>query len=136
MNTPNSKTMEEPCPVCYKPPTHEVLNTTEDALACLQHFRDKSQEYFVCLSLNGARRLINRRVVTIGLVNEALAHPREVFAGPLADRATSVIIAHNHPSGVARPSDADIQTTQQLLAASRILAIPLTDHLIVTKNSY
>jgi len=112
------------------------LRTSKDILFCLKHFRSKRQEYLICLSLDNAGRLINQRVVTIGLLDTTLAHPREVFAGPLTDRAASVIIAHNHPSGVAAPSDHDIALTQQLAAAGQLLGIPLQDHFIVTRTGY
>jgi len=59
-------------------------------------------------------------------------HPREVFAGPLKDRAAAVIIAHNHPSGFAEPSKQDIMATNQLVAAAQFLGITLLDHIIVT----
>jgi DNA repair protein RadC len=79
---------------------------------------------------------VARRVVTIGTLTQSLIHPREVFAGPLKDRAASVIIAHNHPSGDPEPSKADISSTQQLVAAGILLDIPLKDHFIVTKSSH
>jgi len=63
-----------------------------------------------------------------------MVHPRDVFAGAIKDRAASVIIAHNHPSGYAKPSEADISTTQQLVAAGLILGIDLKDHVIVAKD--
>lgn len=105
---------------------------TDAILAQLNFIRNKKQEYFICLSLDGAQRLIARRIVTIGLLDVSLAHPREVFAGPLKDRAASVMIAHNHPSGVVAPSKEDIKTTQQLIAAGILLGIPLRDHIIVS----
>lgn len=108
----------------------------EDVLACLDHFRDKKQEYFVCLSLDSAQRLVARRIVTIGLVDMSLAHPREVFAGPLTDRAASIIIAHNHPTGSPEPSQEDIKTTQQLVSAGILLGIPLRDHVIVAARTH
>jgi len=112
-----------------------LLTTTDAILAQLNFIRAKKQEYFVCLSLDSTQRLIVRRVVTIGLLDVSLAHPREVFAGPLKDRAASIIIAHNHPSGIASPSKEDIKTTQQLVAAGILLGIPLKDHIIVTLSS-
>ena len=113
-----------------------LLTTTDAILAQLNFIRAKKQEYFVCLSLDSAQRLITRRVVTIGLLDVSLAHPREVFAGPLKDRATSVIIAHNHPSGIASPSKEDIKTTQHLVAAGQLLGIRMRDHIIITTNNY
>lgn len=124
------------CVFCQQPTVSTPLHTTKDVLACLEHFRDKKQEYFVTLSLDSGSNLIERRVVTIGLLDVSLAHPREVFAGPIMDRAASIIIAHNHPSGVAEPSKKDIETTQQLIAAGILLGIPLRDHVIVTKAGY
>ena len=113
-----------------------LLTTTDAILVQLNFIRTKKQEYFVCLSLDGAQRLIARRVVTIGTLNSTLVHPREVFAGPLKDRAASVIIAHNHPSGIANPSSEDIKTTQQLIAAGHLLGIKLQNHIIVTQRGY
>lgn len=112
------------------------LLTTEAALAHVMFIRNKRQEYFVCLALDSGRRLIARRTVTIGLLDMSLVHPREVFAGPLKDRAATVIIAHNHPSGIAEPSRQDIKATQQLIAAGQLLGIPLSDHIIITKNQH
>lgn len=116
--------------------TRPLLKTTDAILAQLNFIRNKKQEYFVCLSLDSAQRLIARRTVTIGLLDVALVHPREMFAGPLKDRAASVIIAHNHPSGEATPSQRDMGTTQQLIAAGILLGIPLHDHFIVTTKGY
>jgi DNA repair protein RadC len=70
------------------------------------------------------------------LLDVSLVHPREAFADLLIDRAASVIICHNHPSGVAEPSKEDIKTTQQLIAAGILLGIPLKDHFIITKTGY
>ncbi len=82
------------------------ITTAEDILPLVADIAGKSQEYFVCLSLNGANELIEKRVVTIGLLDSSPVHPREVFADVIADRAASVIFAHNHPSGDPQPSDA------------------------------
>ena len=56
------------------------------------------------MTLDGANRLINRRIVTIGILNASLVHPREVFADVITDRAAGIIVAHNHPSGTIEPS--------------------------------
>lgn len=114
----------------------KLLASTDDVLACLGFIRSKRQEYFVCLSLGSGGNLIARRTVTIGLLDVSLAHPREVFAGPLKDRAAAVVIAHNHPSGIAEPSRQDIKVTQQLVAAGQLLGIAFRDHVIVTKTSH
>lgn len=112
------------------------LHTVEDALPYLKFIRTKKQEYILCLSLDSGNRLIARRVVTIGTLTSSLVHPREVFAGPLKDRAASVIVAHNHPSGDPHPSRKDIEATQQLIAGGILLGIPLCDHIIVSREGY
>lgn len=109
------------------------LRTHQDILARLADIRTKQQEYFVCLSLDGGQRLIAQRTVTVGTLDTVLAHPREVFSDPIVDRAASVIVAHNHPSGDASPSQKDVTLTQQLAAAGQLIGIPLRDHIIVTK---
>ena len=74
--------------------------------------------------------------MTIGTLTSSLVHPREVFAGPLKDRAASVIVVHNHPSGDPHPSRKDIEATQQLIAGGILLGIPVRDHLIVSREGY
>lgn len=117
-------------------PRTKPICTVDDMLVHFAFIRNKKQEYFVCLSLDSGMRVIKRRVVTIGLLDKVLAHPREVFAGPIQDRAACIIVAHNHPSGDVQPSDHDIAMTQQLVAAGQILGVTLRDHIIVTKDDY
>lgn len=113
-----------------------VIDSPEKAVEQLEFIRNKKQEYFVCLTLDGANRLIAKRVVTIGTLNASLVHPREVFADAITDRAASIIVAHNHPSGTLNPSDADVQVTQKLKDSSKLLGIDLVDHLVLSKDTY
>ena len=112
------------------------IREPEDALPYIQHIADKKQEYFLCLTLNGAGEVIQTRVVTVGLLDSSQVHPREVFADAIADRAAAVVLAHNHPSGLLEPTPADLQVTRQLVEAGRILGIEVLDHLIVTKQGF
>lgn len=112
------------------------LRTQDEILARLADIRARQQEYFVCLSLDGGHRLIAQRTITIGTLDTVLAHPREVFSDPIVDRAASIIVAHNHPSGEVTPSDKDRTLTQQLVAAGQLLGIPLLDHIIVGKHEH
>jgi len=107
-----------------------------DVLPVIQHYADRKQEYFICISLNGANEVIASRVVSVGLVNRTQVHPREVFADPITDRATAVIVAHNHPSGNLAPSDEDISVTRQLKSAGETLGIRLLDHIIFDRKGY
>lgn len=113
-----------------------IIDTPEKAVAQLTDIRDKKQEYFVCLTLDGANRLIAKRTITIGTLTSSLVHPREVFADAITDRAASVIVAHNHPSGILRPSDADNEVTNRLQEAGELLGILLNDHIIVSNHDY
>jgi len=88
------------------------------------------------ISINGANEVINTRVVTIGLVNQSQIHPREIFADVILDRASAVIIAHNHPSGSLKPSKEDISITEKIKAAGQLLGINLLDHIIFSKKGY
>lgn len=112
------------------------LLTDKDVLARLSDLRTKKQEHFICLSLDGGQRLIAQRTITVGTLDTVLAHPREVFADAIADRAASVVVAHNHPSGDPRPSAQDIAITQQLAAAGQLLGITLRDHIILAKTTH
>ena len=113
-----------------------IVDSTEKAVLQLEDIRDKKQEHLVVMTLDGANRLIEKRIVTIGTLTASLAHPREIFADAITDRAASVILAHNHPSGDAAPSKADQDIHLKLTKASVLLGINLSDHIVVTKDSY
>jgi len=112
------------------------ITVASDILPLVSDIAGKQQEYFICFSLNGANEIIERRIVTIGLLDQSPVHPREVFADVIADRAAAVIFAHNHPSGDLQPSEADRRTHEQLTEAARILGIRVLDHVIVSKKGY
>ncbi len=108
----------------------------EDVLPLVEDIRTKSQEYFICITLNGACEVINRHIVSIGILNQSLVHPREVFSDAITERCASVILVHNHPSGNLKPSQADLDVTKRLCNSGNILGIEVLDHIIVTKNSF
>ncbi|HEU4913991.1 MAG TPA: DNA repair protein RadC [Candidatus Saccharimonadales bacterium] len=114
----------------------EPLESIHDIIERLTDIRGKQQEYLVSLSLDGGQRLISMRTITVGTLDTLLAHPREIFADAIAERAASVIVAHNHPSGNPKPSQKDVSLTQQLTAAGQLLGITLRDHIVVTKTAY
>ena len=120
----------------YEVSEHPIVDDTEKAAEQLADLRDKKQEYFVCLTLDGANRLISKRVISIGTLTSSLVHPREVFAEAITDRAASIIVAHNHPSGNLQPSQADRDVTDRLREAGELLGVTLLDHVIVTKDGF
>jgi len=95
------------------------------------------QEHFFALYLDPKKRLLcPPRIVTTGLVNHSVLHPRELFREAIQWGATTVIIAHNHPSGDATPSREDLDMTRALASAAEIIEIPLRDHVVIgTENS-
>jgi DNA repair protein RadC len=98
-------------------------------------FGGKRQEHFLCLTLNGAHEVIKSHVVTIGILNRTIVHPREVFYRAIKDNAAAIIIAHNHPSGRTVPSPEDEELTRRLKEAGEIMGIPILEHLIITKKN-
>ena len=120
----------------FGPKDNGKVTRPEDILPLVAHLREKRQEHFVCIALNGAGEVLGNRVITVGLLNHSLVHPREVFADAITDRAASVICVHNHPSGSLEPSSQDIAITTQLKEAGSILGIQLIDHIIVTKTGH
>ncbi len=108
----------------------------QDVLPLVADIAAKPQEHFLCISLNGANEVIEKRTVTIGLLDQSPIHPRDVFADVIADRAAAVIFAHNHPSGDVQPSESDRRTHDQLTEAAKILGLRVLDHIIVTKKGY
>lgn len=112
------------------------ISGAKDVLPLLQDIVGRPQEHFVCISLNGANEVIERRIVTVGLLDRSQVHPREVFADVIADRAAAVIFAHNHPSGDLRPSDADLRMHSQLMESAHILGLRVLDHVIVAKKGH
>lgn len=107
-----------------------------DVLPLIQHYGDRKQEHFLCISINGANEVMNIRVVTIGLINKSQVHPREVFADVIAERASAIIIAHNHPVGDLKPSPEDMVVTKRINEAATILGMSLLDHIIFNNKGY
>lgn len=112
------------------------ISSPTDVLPLVSNIADKKQEYFVCVSLNGAGEVVGNRIITVGLLDHSLVHPREVFADAITDRAASVILVHNHPSGILEPSKQDIIMTKQLVEAGSVVGIKVLDHLIISKKGH
>ena len=113
-----------------------LIDSPERAAEQLSFISEKRQEYFVALTLDGARRLINKHTVTIGTLVSSLVHPREVFSLAIEDRAASIIIAHNHPSGMLDISENDREVTKRIKQAGDIIGIRLDDHIIVAGSEF
>lgn len=108
----------------------------QDVSKALSEYAKAEQEHFIVLTLDGNHGVINKHIITKGLVNRTLTHPREVFRPAIADNACAIIIAHNHPSGSTSPSDEDRSITKRILDAGEIVGIPVLDHIIVGDDMY
>jgi DNA repair protein RadC len=112
------------------------VQSPEDVYPLIRHFADRSQERFIAISLDGGHEVLGIRLVTVGLVNRTIVHPREVYSDPIKDRACALIVAHNHPSGRLEPSQEDREITKRLAEAGEILGISLLDHLIIGQHGF
>ena len=113
-----------------------VIESVKDILNQVSEYRTKKQEYLIAITLDWANRLINKEIITIWLLNESLAHPREIFAQAIENRSNSIVLVHNHPSWNCFPSNDDLRTTRRLKEVSKIIWIKLLDHIIITKSDY
>ena len=114
--------------------TGELVRTPEDVYCVCRDLERCSQESFHTLLLNTKNRLINRVLVTLGLVDASLVHPREVFRAGIQGVASAMILVHNHPTGDPTPSAEDIRVTRQLIEAGRIVDIKVIDHIVIGRS--
>jgi len=97
----------------------------------LKDLQTAAQEQFIVLTFNTKHRLIQRHMVSLGTLNSALVHVREVFRPAFMDAAAHIVVAHNHPSGDPAPSAQDIKITNKLIEAGKLLEIGVLDHVII-----
>lgn len=113
-----------------------LILSPRDVWENLKDIRDHKKEHFIVFYLDTRNQEIQKEIISVGILNASLIHPREVFEPAIKHTAAQIIIAHNHPSGNPEPSDDDIAITKRLQEAGRILGIEILDHVIVTKASY
>ena len=113
-----------------------ILASVKDTVAQLSNLRGKQKEYFMALYLNARKQLIYKEIISIGTLTETLVHPREVFEPAISHLASSIILAHNHPSKNTEVSDEDIKLTEKLIQSGTILDIEVLDHIIITDDGY
>jgi DNA repair protein RadC len=97
---------------------------------------DPEKECFIVLLLNTRRRVKGHTVASIGTLDSVLVHPREVFRTAIAMAAGAILLMHNHPSGEATPSEADIKVTRDMIRAGQLLKIDVVDHIIIGKGQF
>lgn len=102
----------------------------------IEKMRYYKKEFFKVLLLNTKNEIIMIDEVSIGNLNSAIVHPREVFKNAIRKSASSIILVHNHPSGNPKPSSEDVEITKRLIESGRILGIEVLDHLIIGDGDY
>ena len=118
-------------------PEIERIETTKQVHALLApECIDMKQECFFGIFLNARHQLIAYKVLFTGTVNGAMVHPRDIFREAISRNASSIIIAHNHPTGDVTPSDADRQLTRRLIQLGKELALPILDHVIIGIDTF
>lgn len=118
-------------------PERPVVSGSKDAFNILHpHMADLNVEQFWALFLNQKNKVLHVSVMTEGGISSSVVDIRILFKAAMERHSTSIIVAHNHPSGNLKPSQEDLKITKQIAAAGDILNIKLLDHLIITQNSY
>jgi len=119
-------------------PAHEgpKFSTADDVAIESRFISDASKEFMVAFYLDTKNRVIAREIVSVGILNASLIHPREVFRSAIHCNAHAIVLVHNHPSGSAEPSQQDKEVTQLLCKAGEIIGIELLDHVVVGADGY
>ncbi len=114
----------------------ELIMSPKDVWEKMEDLRDSKKEHFVIFFLDSRNQIIKREIISVGTLNSSLVHPREVFEPAIRYSTSQIIISHNHPSGLLKPSEEDLSMTKRLLEAGKILGIDILDHIIVCKDEY
>jgi len=112
------------------------ISSPKDIYGALARYARARTERFLVATLSGAHEIIKIHIISIGLINRTVVHPREVFYPAIVDGAVAVIASHNHPSGHLDPSPEDQEITRRLREAGEILGISLLDHVIISRSGY
>lgn len=112
------------------------IDGPEDVYEYLQDLRHQKKEYFVAILLDTQSGVMRRATIHVGTLTASLVGAREVFREAVRDGASSIIVAHNHPSGDPTPSPEDVQVTRQLIMAGSMLDIPVLDHIVIGDGTF
>lgn len=113
------------------------ISSPKDVVELLRNFLEGAdREQFITCCMDTKNQPTSINIVSVGTINSSLVHPREVFKTAILGNSSSIIVAHNHPSGDPLPSKEDIDITQRLKEAGRIIGIDLIDHVIIGEDRY
>ncbi|MMZ61988.1 hypothetical protein D1872_241680 [compost metagenome] len=117
-------------------PSYNYIRKPEDVYILCSDILESKQELFIVFLLNTKNRVLSRKTVSIGGLNAAVVHPREVFRTAIEANVASILCVHNHPSGDPSPSPEDISVTKRLVEAGNTIGIEVLDHLIVGRDGW
>lgn len=112
------------------------ISSPGDAYTVLKRYANARTERFLVVLLNGAHDVVSVRIITVGLLNRTIVHPREVFRPAIVENAAAMLLSHNHPSCRLDPSQEDLEITKRLQDAGELLGIPVLDHLIIGRTGF
>ncbi len=112
------------------------IDGPEDVFRLCDDLRHQKKEYFVAILLDTQSGVMRRATIHVGTLTASLVGAREVFREAVRDGASSIVVAHNHPSGDPTPSPEDVQVTRQLIMAGSLLDIPVLDHIVIGDTSF
>jgi len=115
-------------------PSEIKISNSQDVISLTYDLRDKKKEHLVCLYLNARNVLLKKEVISVGLLDKTLLHPREIFYPATELNAASVILVHNHPSGDSTPSEKDAEIVEKIAQAGEIMGISVIDFVIISEK--
>jgi len=113
-----------------------IIRTPQDVVGAVPEIKKSDTEAFCVIALSAQNKMIAAEIVTTGLLDASLVHPREVFRSAITKNAAAIILTHNHPSGNAQPSAEDIRITRQLVEAGKIIDIKVLDHVVLGEKHF
>lgn len=116
-------------------PKDNIVLSAQDAISLTSDIRDKKKEYLVCLYLNARNALLKKEIISIGILDKSIIHPREIFGPAVELRAAGIVLLHNHPSGDVTPSKQDVEVVNKILEAGKIMGVNVVDFIIVSENN-
>ena len=113
-----------------------TIVSPQDAYAEFRRFWNPEQEVFSVISLNGAHEVVDSFIVSVGLIDKTIIHPRECFSRAIQNRACAIMVAHNHPSHNLEPTDNDVKATRRLSECGKLLGINVLDSFVYDDRNY
>ena len=114
-----------------KKPKEYLVLSANDAVSLNSDLKDKKKEYLVCLYLNARNALLKKEIISIGILDKSIIHPREIFGPAVELRAAGLILVHNHPSGDPLPSKQDREVFNKIIEAGKVMGVNVIDFIII-----